>query len=396
MERRRRICIVLGSYYPFMQGGVETLFTTVFQKLIEKTGWDIEVLVRRSRRKLQRVFPNPLPCVTLPSLRTSFFGKLFEFIYLTFVDLLLFGKSVASLHDTYFQRFDMVLTPDPIVTVEMIRRRKSKHPMIVQFVSGAWAKTLAAKQPLLLQMARKIETRAYNEADCTIFLDKKMASEYFLDENIYEVIPNSVDTTSFDPIRFDRSKIRTEMSLTSQKVIVTVASLRRGIKGHDYLLKAIPSVVESFPDAHFYLIGKGNQKWLKDLAISLNIENNLHILGALEDIHDMLSASDLFILPSLSEGTPASLLEAMSMEIPCIASDVGNIPEVIRNNKDGILIKPGNSRDISKSIISFFSNPTLYKGMGKTARQRVKELYSLESVVDKYISVIDELLENPT
>ncbi|MHA1908840.1 MAG: glycosyltransferase family 4 protein [Candidatus Thorarchaeota archaeon] len=376
-----------------MRGGVEIFYTNIFREVINKTGWDVEVLARKSRRRLTRVFSNPLPVVTLRSIRSSFFGRLFEFIYLSFLDLILFGKSVASLLDTYLRNFDVVITPDPIVTVELCKRTNANRPVVIQFVSGAWAETLASKQPLLLKIAQKIEEEAYRIADCTIVMDQTRAYDLGLEENRYAVIPNGVNTERFDPAIFNREEIREKYKLSSQKVIVTVATLRRGIKGHDYLLNAIPKILDKIPDAHFYLLGKGNQRWINELAKSLSIENNVHILGTVEDVREMLCAGDLFILPSLSEGTPGALIEAMAMEMPCIVTRVGNVPQVIQNKKNGILINPKSSVEISDSVIEYFSNLDSYSTMGKNAREQILDHYSLKRVVEEYTAIIDKLVE---
>jgi glycosyltransferase involved in cell wall biosynthesis len=373
-----------------MRGGVEVLFTGVFQYIAKKTGWEVVVLARRPRRPMANAFDRPLSTVAMASLRSLPIGRLFEFVYLSFLDQLLFGVRVGALAESYLRSFDVIVTPDPIITLELSKR--PGRPKVIQFVSGAWADTVSATQPKLSSVARKIEIEAYKKADCTVFMDKSYASRFNLDDD-YVIIPNGVDLGVYTLSRFNREKIRSQFSMTEKRVIVTVSTLRRRIKGHEFLLKAIPSVLDVYPNSHFYLVGKGDPHWLGELAESLELRNNLHILGERKDIPEILSASDLFVLPSLSEGTPGALLEAMAMELPCVATRVGNVPEVVRHQQDGLLVEPGNPKQISDAITRLLSNPSEAESLGKNARNRVAANYTLENTGEEYISLIETLVQ---
>ncbi len=385
----RKVCVAFGSLYPYSPGGIEVLFTNIFNRIIDEKKWDIVALARIPRKQKQSVFSNQLPTIGLPSLRSAPFGKLFDFIYFSFLDLIYFDKRVSSLASSYLKEFDVVVTPDPLLTVELCKRKQ--RPRVIQFVSGSWADTISKVQPLLRSYTTKIEARAYWEADKVIFMDETYASRFSVRKGHGVIILNGINLNLYNPYNYDRAKLRRHFDMDGKTVIVTVATLRRGIKGHEFLLQSIPSIVEDFPNCHFYLIGTGNQDWLRKLSHSLAITDNLHILGERNDIPQILCASDVFVLPSLSEGTPTALLEAMAMELPCIATRVGNIPGVMRNRQEGILIEPAKPSEISDAIAYILANPNEAKILGASARKRVQECHNLSTTSEAYAALIDEV-----
>jgi len=377
--------------YPYERGGVDVLYTSVFNIILKEKQWEIVALVRTPRKPQRSAFSNPLPTVMLPSLRSSLFGKLFEFVYLSFLDQLYFDKRVSALADNYLQRFDVVITPDPLLTTKLCKQRN--RPRVIQFVSGAWAETVLRSQPLLYSFAKRIETDAYRKADRVVFMDEAYARHFNVSKEHRALISNGVDLELFSPSRFDRSKLRDRFGMDGKIVVMTVGTLRKGIKGHEFLIQAIPSVIKRFPSAHFYLVGKGSQESLRRDSESLGIADNLHILGERSDIPELLSSSDVFVLPSLTEGTPGALLEAMAMELPCVATRVGNIPEVVQHQKEGLLIEPADPREISEAITHVLSRPDEARMLGVRARNRVEAHYDLAATARAYVALIEELCQ---
>jgi glycosyltransferase involved in cell wall biosynthesis len=387
----RRVCVIFGTLYPFNSGGVHVLFTSIFKSIAQEKQWEVVALSRRPRKSKHSAFRYSLPTVILPSLRSSPFGKLFEYIYLSFIDEFYFNKRVSSLADNYLKRFDVVITPDPLLTFELCKRKN--RPRVIQFVSGAWAETVAKSLPLLGSFAQRIERSAYAKADKVVFMDVIYASRFRVGKERRALIPNGVDLDLFAPSRYERGSLRSRFGMNGKTVIITVGTLRKGIKGHEFLLQAIPSVVEEFPNSHFYLVGKGDQESLRSLSELLGIMDNVHFLGERMDIPELLCASDVFVLPSLTEGTPGALLEAMAMELPCIATRVGNIPEVVGNHQEGILIEPAKPREISDAIAYVLSKPEESRMFGVRARNRVQVNYNINATSRAYSDLIEELCQ---
>ena len=177
------------------------------------------------------------------------------------------------------------------------------------------------------------------------------------------VIPNGLDLAGYTP-RSPRPAARR---------IVTVANLRRE-KGHDVLLDAAASVLRRFPDAHFDIIGAGPERAaLEARAAALAIAGGVSFLGHCEDIPARLAAADLFVLPSRSEAFPNAVLEAMAMGVPAIASAIGGLLEVIEDQRNGLLVPPGDAAALAAAIGALLADPIRAAQMGAAARARAEE-----------------------
>jgi len=182
-----------------------------------------------------------------------------------------------------------------------------------------------------------------------------------------------------------RMDILNELGLnTDNKLILSVGRLTRQ-KGQSYLVDAIPYVVEKFPSATFVFAGDGYL--LSDLekkSKKLKIESNLHFIGLRTDIADLLIAADIFVLPSLSEGLPISLLEAMSVGLPVVATQVGGIEDVIENEIGGLVIPPKNFPSLATAIIRLLENPDEAEKMGRIGREQVYSRYTVGQMCQSY------------
>ena len=140
------------------------------------------------------------------------------------------------------------------------------------------------------------------------------------------------------------------------------------------------------------IVGQGGlREELEAQAAQLGIAAQVRFLGHREDVRDLLSILDLFVLPSLSEGMPLALLEAMAAGVPAIATRVGGTTEVIDDGRTGTLVAPGDSRVLAAAITTLLENPRLAKELGQAARQAVAARFSLAGMVQAYERVYSEL-----
>jgi L-malate glycosyltransferase len=175
-------------------------------------------------------------------------------------------------------------------------------------------------------------------------------------------------------------------------VILTVARLFPQ-KGHRYLLEAAPIIREAIPDAHFLLVGEGDlQASLTQQINAAGLESYVHLLGARQDIPQLLAISQLFILPSLYEGLPNVLLEALAAGVPVVATDLGGCREIITNGQDGMLVPAGNAAALAQAAITVLQDPRLAASLQQAGRQRVIEDFSIDKSVAAYISLYEQLL----
>ncbi|HEX5632891.1 MAG TPA: glycosyltransferase family 4 protein [Gemmatimonadales bacterium] len=197
-----------------------------------------------------------------------------------------------------------------------------------------------------------------------------------------QVIPNG--------IRFvpgERGRVRAELGLGADDLLVVAVGSLVERKGHAVLLRALARLDrEGLPrNWHVAIAGRGElEEPLKALVRELGLEGRAHILGHRGDVADILAASDVFTMPSLWEGLPVAMLEAMFAEKPVIASACSGIPEAITSGVHGLLVPPGDEATLAEALRAVLTGPDLRTALGTAGRDRAAERYSVASMVDAY------------
>jgi glycosyltransferase involved in cell wall biosynthesis len=152
------------------------------------------------------------------------------------------------------------------------------------------------------------------------------------------------------------------------------------IKAHRILLEAVARVARELAGVRLRLVGDGpERKGLEEYAISLGLGDRVRFEGALtfDRVVELYRLADLFVLSSFDEGVPVVLMEAMAMEVPCVATRITGIPELIRDGVDGLLVAPSDVEGLAEAILRLVRDPDLRLRLGKAARQRILECYEL-------------------
>jgi glycosyltransferase involved in cell wall biosynthesis len=233
--------------------------------------------------------------------------------------------------------------------------------------------------------------RQLREADCFVALNRQVSAE-FVDigvppERIVH-IPNGVDT--------DKAEPKTDYALGHQ-ITVTFMGRLHAQKGLDVLLLAFQQVREELPQFSWRLrlIGAGERRaQLEAMARQLAIDGAVEFLGQVDDPWPFLSQSDIFVLPSRSEGMSNALLEAMACALPCIATDIGGNNEVIAHLGNGLLVQPDGHEDLASALALLATDRKLRERLGQEALRTVGEGYSLDSVANRYIALYTSLLQS--
>ncbi len=207
------------------------------------------------------------------------------------------------------------------------------------------------------------------------------------------LIENGVNLDRYKK-KFACESIRESLGIKKDTpVIGTVGALTRE-KGHVYLLNAVPRVIRIFPKAVFLFVGDGRERAsLEKTASHLGIKNSVAFAGVRNDVPEILSILDVFVLPSFREGLPLALLEAQAAQIPAVATRVGAIPDVLKDGVSGILTPPKDSQAIAEAIIMVLSDKQLASGIAQKGFEKVRDNFSSEKMGNKYLSVYKELIE---
>lgn len=181
---------------------------------------------------------------------------------------------------------------------------------------------------------------------------------------------------------------RKELGLSQfQFIIGTVVRLEMQ-KGLIYLIKAFPQILLEFPDSYLLITGQGSQyETLRQEAKNLGIEKNVKLIGPKLEICEIFNILDIYVLPSVWEGLPMSLLEAMSCQRPIVATKVGGIPQAIIDGESGILVPPASSSSLALAICALLKDNSLRTRLALGARQRFEKEFTVTKMIQAHQSI---------
>lgn len=206
------------------------------------------------------------------------------------------------------------------------------------------------------------------------------------------VIPNGIDLNVFEGL--SKEELRKKFGLNkTEKIILYVGRLLH-IKGLIYLIEAVKNINEK--NKRLLLVGYGDdRKHLENLVKKLKIENIVTFVGKVpnKEVFEYMVASDVLVLPSLSEGFPNVILEAMASGLPIIATKVGGIPKIVNNEVNGFLVDPKNPTQIVETLLQLFKDEKLREKISDNNKIEAKK-YSWESVINDLEKVYNKIIEN--
>ncbi len=206
-------------------------------------------------------------------------------------------------------------------------------------------------------------------------------------------IDNFVDSTVFHPPAAGEKERLKEALGYSGNTLVLYAGRMVPRKGVSHLLAAWKLVAPAFPDARLLLLGEGPLLGeLRETAAGCGIRETACFLGRVDNVPDYMRAADLFVLPSLQEGMPNALLEAMACGMPSVATRIGGVVDVSADGASALLVPAGDPIGLAAGMRSLLSDPALRKRISEGAVRRVEDSYGLESRVTGYRSLYTDLL----
>jgi len=205
-------------------------------------------------------------------------------------------------------------------------------------------------------------------------------------------IPYGVDLQRYN--LSPASKKRKELGVSTDTILFgTVARLHKQ-KGHVYLIEAAKEVVKEIPNVKFVFIGDGElREELEEQVNKLQIADYFLFLGFRYDVNELLKTLDVFVLPSLYEGLPNVILEAMACGRSVIATSVDGSPEAIENNITGMLVPPRDPDSLKNAISRLAKDKKLRKTMGNQGRHRVEKYFSLRGQLEKFENMYDQYFQ---
>ena len=214
-------------------------------------------------------------------------------------------------------------------------------------------------------------------------------------EDKITVIKNAIDLDYFQT-RKSTDDIKKFLKIPRDCQVVGCVGRLTPEKGHEYFIKAIPKILKSVPNTFFLITGSGFlEERLKNLTVSLGINKNVIFTGRCkrEDMKELYSLIDIFVLPSLKETAGLAIMEAMSMGIPVVATKVDGPLSIVEDGKTGMLVPPMDSDAIAEKVIVLLRDTNKARKLAFTARNYAKKEFSLSKMIRDTEIVYKEVLE---
>ncbi len=227
----------------------------------------------------------------------------------------------------------------------------------------------------------------------SVSLSNQQSGKVFIKSFDSIVINNGIDQNKFNPERLYKN-IRQELGIKEEAVLVLFIARFTVQKQPLALIRSFAEALKKNANLHLVMVGDGDQKKEAiDLIEKLSIKDNITLVPFRQDVPDVLAAADIFVLPSLWEGLPIGLLEAMAMKKAIIASKVDGTSEVIQNDKNGLLIDTNNLvNDLSYALLLLSNDKELRKRLGTAAMQTINERYNAANMTRSIEAVYTKLV----
>lgn len=258
--------------------------------------------------------------------------------------------------------------------------------------------TIHGKSYFVDQLKRRLAYRATCRMATTVVVSEDLkrfvCMSLGISPRLLQVVYNGVPETELSS-EASTTTLREELSIPTDHRIVGVIGSLYPVKGHTYLLQAIPDIVKAKGNTTFVLIGRGElEAQLRKQANDLGVDRHVRILGFRDDVPRLLRLIDVFVLPSLSEGLSVAILEAMAAGKPVVATQVGGNAELIVDGETGYLVPPMNPSALAAHILALLGDDSLRHRLGDAGRRRVAEAFSLQQMVKSYEQLYDRCIAN--
>ena len=208
-----------------------------------------------------------------------------------------------------------------------------------------------------------------------------------------DIIHSGVDIGRYKNTQVNIEEKKVSLGLNPDNLVVGTVGWLLSIKGPMILLKALSRIWQDRSDVELVYVGKGDLEWaLKQQAIKMGVSEKVKFLGWRDDVHEIIPVFDLFVLPSLNEGMGRVLVEAMAAGKPVVGSNVGGIPDLIKNGQNGFLFESGDINGLSNAIEKLLLDKNMRHAMGKrgqTLAQNFSEAKMVEKIDALYTSLLN-------
>ncbi len=209
-------------------------------------------------------------------------------------------------------------------------------------------------------------------------------------------IDNAIDTEFYCPGKYDKSFIKS-LGISDKEFVVGVVAAVCEMKGQHVMIKALPRILKENSNIRVLIVGGPRGKnadyiyQLHKMAWELGVSNKVTFTGPLDDVRGVFGGLDVMVLPTLTEGAPYVLKEAMAMKVPVVASAVGGVPEVIKEETTGLLVPPEDPDALADAILKLMKDKHLREVLSVNGRRWIQEKYSIKDYIKKSTELFQEV-----
>ncbi len=398
-----KICIFTETFYPDVGGG-ETQALQLSKGLVSH-GFSVVVLTRHSNasfKKNERL--GSVMVYRLPPVGDQHFKK--WGLLLTGLPLLI---KLRRQYDLIFVSGFRVIGISAVLISRLLRKAcilkaDSLGEMSGDFFSAGLLKFGQNTSSMIFKLLLSIRNKILKHANSFIAISSDVKRELLacgVNFNIIKNIPNSVDTNKFYPVSLAKKReLRRKLDIPSGDKVIIFTGRLVSYKGLPLLLTVWQEIQKKHSNLILLLVGSGGidihncEEQLKDIVDKNGLGSSVKFTGNVNNVNEYLQASDIFIFPTENEAFGISLIEAMACGLPSISTRIGGVKDILQNQKNGMVINPGNFQQLFEALDLLLTDSALSIKLGKAARQTVQVKYSSKIVIKDYIELFKNVFES--
>jgi len=388
-----RVCLLTETYYPLTGGGESQ--TRVLAASLRNRNFQVLIITRRCSDSWKEIdLVDGVSVYRIPPVGTGRFTRWF----MLFWSLLALAKTRSQYDVVYVSGFKS-LGLSAVLAAKLLRKRcilkaDSNGEMSGEFFAAGLKKFGLTPSSIIVRILLSGRNKILRGANYFVAITTGIAEELKsegVDPSSIALISNGIDTDRFSRITaFEKQSLRQTLVIPRKGIIITYAGRLVSYKGLPLLLRVAEVIQSEFDHVGFVLIGSGGfdmhncEDELKKFVKAKGLEESIYFAGEVDNVHEYLQASDIFVLPSEEDAFPLALVEAMACGLPVISTPVGGIKEIITDRQNGLLVQARDFQQLYQVISGLIRDPTLSASLGTAAVQTVQERYSAGIIVQKH------------
>lgn len=398
-----KVCILTETYYPVVGGG-ETQARALAEGLVAR-GHQVLVLTRRSSASLKSI--ERFGEITVYRLAPAGSAHLNKWgLLLTSLPALIRLRRQYDL--VFVSGFRVLGIPAVLISKLLgkgcVLKADSLGEMSGDFFAAGLAQLRLSPTSLPFRTFLLLRNGVLRRADAFVAICSEVARELVaggVRQSKIQMIPNSVDTTRFRPVdQHQKRRLRVRLGISQEEKIVIFTGRLVSYKGLPLLLRVWREIARRHKRTRLLLVGSGGldihncEAELRTYVDAHALRRSVRFTGSVDNVHEFVQASDIFVFPSENEAFPISLIEGMACGLPVISTPVGGVKDVLEHQYNGLVVQPGDFQELDEALDALITDSSLSARLGQAARRTVQHKYCAERVTQQYAELFERIVNS--